>query len=212
MTISLPRIYPITDKAISGLSHTEQVKRLIDGGATLVQLRDKHAAPKDFLRDAKEALALARRNHVRIIINDRVDIAMAIEADGVHLGQSDIPIDVARGLLSPQVIIGFSTHNIAQVERAAKLPVDYVAFGPIFDTDTKRDREPVVGLKRLPEVRNVLGRLPLVAIGGITEENYNQAFKAAADSVAVISDLLRDPNKIAEKLKRMLAVPMDQQF
>ena len=209
MKFSLPRIYPITDTAVSGLSHTEQVKRLIDGGATFIQLRDKHAAPKDFHRDAEAALIVARRNDVRIIINDRVDIVLAVDADGVHLGQSDMPVEAARDLLGPQTIIGFSTHNRAQVEVAATLSADYVAFGPIFDTGTKRDHEPVVGLKRLREVKNLLGDIPLVAIGGITEDNSRSAFEAGADSVAVISDLLKDPSKIAEKLKRMLAAPAD---
>jgi len=209
MTISLPRIYPITDTAVSGLSHTEQVKRLIDGGATLIQLRDKHAAPKALVRDAEAAIIVAEQNHVSIIINDRVDVAMTVGADGVHLGQSDMPVEAARALLGPRRIIGFSTHNLAQALAAATLPADYVAFGPVFDTHTKRDHEPVVGLNRLREVKNLLGDIPLVAIGGITEENSLSALEAGADSVAVISDLLKDPSKIAEKLKRMLTVAAD---
>jgi thiamine-phosphate pyrophosphorylase len=209
MTISLPRIYPITDTIVSGLSHTEQVERLIDGGATFIQLRDKHAAPKDFLRDAEAALAVARRNNVRIIINDRVDIAMAIDADGVHLGQSDMPLDAARSLLRPQAIIGFSTHNIAQVELAATLSADYVAFGPIFVTHTKHDHEPAVGLNLLRSVKRILGSTPLVAIGGLSDENLHSVLDAGADSVAVISDLLKEPSKMAEKLGRMLATAPD---
>ena len=204
MPISLPRIYPITDRAVSALSHTEQVKRLIDGGATLVQLRDKDGAPKDFVRDAEAALVVARRNNVRIVINDRVDIAMALGADGVHLGQSDLPVEAARALLGPHAIIGFSTHSLAQVEFTTTLPVDYVAFGPIFDTPTKHDHEPVVGLDRLREVKSLLAGRPLVAIGGITAANFSRALNNGADSVAVISDLLKEPSKIAEKFKRML--------
>jgi len=202
----LPRIYPITDTTVSGLSHTEQVKRLIDGGATLIQLRDKHGAPKDFVRDAKAAVAVARQNNTRIIINDRVDVAMAIDADGVHLGQDDLPVEAARTLLGPRAIIGFSTHNLAQVKLAVTLPTDYIAFGPIFDTQTKNDHEPMVGLNGLRELKDILGRTPLVAIGGITEANFRTAFDAGADSVAVISDLLREPNEIPQKLKRMLAI------
>jgi thiamine-phosphate pyrophosphorylase len=209
MTISLPRIYPITDTTVSGLSHTEQVKCLIDGGATFIQLRDKHGGAKDFLHDAERAVAVARKNNVRIVINDRVDIAMALGADGVHLGQCDMPVDAARALLGPQAIIGFSTHNTSQVENAAALPADYLAFGPIFETHTKRDHERVVGLNRLREVKDLLGDTPLVAIGGITEQNLRSALDAGADSTAVISDLLKEPSKIAEKLKRMLAVAAD---
>ena len=209
MPISLPRIYPITDTNISGLSHTEQVARLIDGGASIIQLRHKHGAPKDFLHDAEQALAVARQNNVRIVINDRVDIAMAVGADGVHLGQSDMPLDAARALLGPQAIIGFSTHNIAQVEIAANVPADYFAFGPIFETNTKHDHEPVVGLNRLCEVKNLLGDTPLVAIGGLTEQNLRSALDAGADSAAIISDLLKEPSKIAEKVKRMLIAAAD---
>jgi thiamine-phosphate pyrophosphorylase len=191
------------------LSHTEQVKRLIDGGATLVQLRDKDGAPKDFIRDAEAALAFAKRNNVRIVINDRVDIALAINADGVHLGQSDMPVEAARALLGEQAVIGFSTHTLAQVEFAVTLPVDYVAFGPIFDTGTKRDHEPVVGLDRLREVKNLLGDIPLAVIGGVTAGNFRRAFDRGADSVALIADLLSEPTKIAEKLRRMLSTRID---
>jgi thiamine-phosphate pyrophosphorylase len=204
MPISLPRIYPITDTAVSGLSHAEQVKRLIDGGATLIQLRDKLAAPKDFLREAEAALAVARRNNVRIIVNDRVDIAMAVDADGVHLGQSDVPVGAARTLLGAEAIIGYSTHNLAQVELATALPLDYIAYGPVFDTLTKRDHEPLVGLSQLREVKEAVGETPLVAIGGITRTNFTAALDAGANSVAIISDLLKEPNKIGEKLQRML--------
>ena len=209
MTISLPRIYPITDTAVSGLSHTEQVKRLIDGGATLIQLRDKHAAPKALVRDAEATMIVAEQNDVRIIINDRVDVAMTVGADGVHLGQSDMPVDAARALLGPRRLIGFSTQKLAQAMVAATLPADYIAFGPLFDTHTKRDHEPVVGLNRLREVKNLLGDIPLIAIGGITEQNSLSVLEAGADSVAVISDLLKDPSKIAEKLKRMLTAGAD---
>jgi thiamine-phosphate pyrophosphorylase len=182
------------------------VKRLIDGGATLIQLREKHGAPRDFLRDAEAAVAVARQNNTRIIINDRVDVAMAVDADGVHLGQDDMPVEAARTLLGPRAIIGFSTHNLAQVKLGVTLPADYIAFGPIFDTQTKNDHEPVVGLNGLRELKDILGRTPVVAIGGITEANFRTAFDAGADSVAVISDLLREPKEIPQKLKRMLAI------
>jgi thiamine-phosphate pyrophosphorylase len=188
------------------LSHAEQVSRLIHGGATLIQLRDKNGAPKEFLRDAEAALAIARENNVRIIINDRVDIAMALKADGVHLGQTDMPVEAARRLLGSQAMIGYSTHNLSQVEDAMRLPVDYIAFGPIFETSTKTDHEPLVGLTRLREIKERLGQKPLVAIGGITGENFGDTLTAGADSAAIISDLLKEPAKIAEKLSRMMAI------
>ena len=202
---TLPKIYPITDTRVSGLSHAEQVARLIDGGATLIQLRDKESSPADFLREAEAALSVAQKHHVRLIINDRVDIALAVSADGVHVGQTDLPAEVARRLLGSQSIIGVSTHNVAQVKIASTLPVDYVAFGPIFETGTKQDHEPVAGLDGLRSARAILGHRPLVAIGGINQANAAGALEAGADSLALIAALLSDSGKISEKTQRMLA-------
>jgi thiamine-phosphate pyrophosphorylase len=200
----LPKVYPITDRRLSGLSHAEQVERLIDGGATLIQLRDKESSPKTFFEEAEAALQIAQRHNVKLIINDRVDIAMALEADGVHLGQSDLPVDAARGLLKPGLIIGISTHNLAQAEAALSQPVDYVAFGPIFRPISKSDHEPIVGLNQLTEVKRILIDMPLVAIGGITLEKVDDVLAAGTDSVALISALLSEPEKIGQKLRKML--------
>ena len=205
MPFRIPAIYPITDTRISGLPHADQVARLIDGGAMFIQLRDKHNSPQDFFRAAAAALDIARKNNARIIINDRLDVAMALNTDGVHLGQSDLPVEAARRLL-PDSIIGISTHNLSQVERAAKLPVDYIAFGPVFPTDTKADREPTVGLDLLRQAKQMTGSLPLVAIGGISFDNCSAVLQAGADSVAVISALLADSEKIAENTRRMLSL------
>jgi len=205
VTFKLPKLYPITDRRVSGLSHAEQVARLIDGGATVIQLRDKESSSADFLRAAEAALSVAQKNHVRLIINDRVDIALALSADGVHVGQSDLPSEIARRLLGPESILGVSTHNVEQVRIASRLPVDYVAFGPIFETGTKQDHEPVAGLDGLRSARAALGDLPLVAIGGLNKDNAAAAIEAGADSVALIAALLSDPAKISEKTQRMLA-------
>jgi thiamine-phosphate pyrophosphorylase len=188
MALNLPRLYPITDTLISGLSHAEQVGRLAEGGATLIQLRDKHAAPRDFYAAAREAVQVARRLGVRIIINDRVDIAAAIGADGVHLGQDDLPPEKARALLGADRIVGFSTHTLEQALAASSAPVDYVAIGPAFRTVTKEKPDPVVGLTAISEIRHRVSK-PLVAIGGITLELARSVIEAGADSVAVISDL-----------------------
>src|SRR5687768_5154472 len=134
----LPKIYPITDTRISGgLTHAEQVTRLRAGGARLIQLREKHLSPREFYHEAEAALAVARERNTRLIINDRADIALALGADGVHLGQDDLSPSAARRLLGPRFIIGYSTHSVAQAVEAARLPVDYVAVGPIFETGTK---------------------------------------------------------------------------
>jgi thiamine-phosphate pyrophosphorylase len=199
----LPKLYPITDTCLSGLSHAEQVMRLISGGATLIQLRDKVAAPREFYEQAAAALRVARDHNAKLIINDRVDIALALNADGVHLGQSDIPVDAARRLLGPGAVIGFSTHSISQAKLAARMPVDYIAFGPIFGTSTKENPDPVVGLQSLPTVRATIGALPLVAIGGITPANGIDVLNAGADALAMISELIGDPAAIREKMRKM---------
>ncbi len=206
MSLDLPKVYPITDTQLSGLSHAEQVARLIEGGATLIQLRDKHAAPREFYREAAAALRVARDHHARLIINDRVDIALALKADGVHLGQTDISVEAARRLLGTEAIIGFSTHNIEQAKLATALPVDYLAFGPVFQTSTKKNPDPVAGLIKLREVRTIKGSLPLAAIGGITLANALEVLKAGADALALISELVADPTKIAENISKILAL------
>jgi thiamine-phosphate pyrophosphorylase len=199
------RIYPLTDVRVSGLSHAEQVIRLSDGGASVIQLREKHMPPREFYKQAQEALAVARKRGIRIVINDRVDMALALGADGVHLGQRDLPPEAARGLLGDKAIIGFSTHNVEQALRAARLPIDYLAIGPIFATSSKNNVDPVVGLEGLRKVRKASGSLQLVAIGGITHENAASAMEAGADAVALISALLIAPQEIIVRTKRLFA-------
>lgn len=201
MDLHLPKIYPITDAEISGLSHTEQVRRLIAGGATLIQLREKQKAAGDWFPDALAAAELCRENGVICIVNDRVDIALAIDADGVHLGQDDLPVTDARRLLGLGKIIGLSTHSIEQLEDALREPIDYVAIGPIFPTSTKSDPDPVVGLKMLSEAAQTSGNVPLVAIGGIKPESLSSVISAGAASAAIIGALLSDPAKIAERFR-----------
>lgn len=199
------KIYPITDVSLSGLSHAEQVERFIAGGAQIIQLREKRGAAKDFFADARRALEIARKNEVKIIINDRVDIALALRADGIHLGQDDLPPVEARKILGANAIIGFSTHNLNQaVEAVENFPVDYIAVGPIFPTRTKINPDAVVRLETIKAIRARIGNFPLVAIGGINFQNFRSVLDAGADSVAVISDLLSKPNEIPESFKRFL--------
>lgn len=186
----LPRVYPITDVEISGISHAEQIVLLGDGGATFVQLREKKLPALDFYQQAKTALTVAAERGLRVIINDRVDVALAAGAAGVHLGQDDLPPEAARKLLGDAAIIGYSTHSVAQAIAAASLPVDYIGIGPIFETGTKANPDPVVGLEGLRAVRTSVGYMPVVAIGGITATNAAAVIDAGADSVAVISALL----------------------
>ncbi|HZH33257.1 MAG TPA: thiamine phosphate synthase [Pyrinomonadaceae bacterium] len=199
----LPKVYPITDARLSGLSHAAQTEKLIEGGAQLIQLREKYAAPAEFYAEAERALKIARQSEVKILINDRVDLALVLGADGVHLGQNDLPPAEARKILGDRAIIGFSTHSVEQASAALKEPIDYIAIGAIFPTSTKEKPEAILGLENLRRVRDAIGDFPLVAIGGITGGNARSCFEAGADSVAVISELLRDAKTISEKMRAM---------
>ena len=203
MKFTLPKIYPITDTRISGLSHVEQVRRLIAGGARLIQLREKHAGAGEFYDAAVESIALARQHGVKIIINDRLDVALAAGADGVHLGQDDLPPDEARRLVGENFLIGFSTHSVEQAVSALRLPLDYIAIGPIFGTTTKDDPDPEIGLDGLKAVREAVRDFPLVAIGGITRLNCRSVLDAGGHSVAVISDLLTVPDNIEYAMREI---------
>ena len=204
-TFRLPRVYPITDTQISGLSHAEQVAAFADGGATLVQLRDKHASGSQFYEHAKAALAVATERGLRLVINDRVDIALALGGIDVHLGQDDLPPEAARRLLGDDAMIGFSTHNLDQAIEAAAWPIDYVAIGPVYATSTKENPDPVVGLEGVRTVREAIGDKPLVAIGGITPANAAEVIGAGADSVAMISGLVAGPRDLSSNLRSLLA-------
>jgi len=203
--MNLPKIYPITDTRLAKISHAAQVQKFIEGGATIIQLRDKNSSPKGFYEAAKEVLEIARERNVKIIINDRVDIALALKADGVHLGQDDLPPEHARKILGEKAIIGFSTHNLKQAAEAARLPIDYLAIGPVFTTLTKENPENTVGIETVKRVRDAIGDFPLVAIGGITSENFREVLAAGADSLAIIGDLISDPHEITRKMRIFLS-------
>ncbi len=184
----LPRLYAITDRDLSNCTHAEIVAQLLAGGARLIQLRDKEANAKELLDAARACLQLTRAAGAVLIINDRVDVALAANADGVHLGQNDLAIEEARELLGPDKIIGVSTHSLEQFHLAFETSADYLAVGPVFTTTTKENPDPVVGLELVREARALTDR-PLVAIGGITLERAPAVVAAGADCVAVIAAL-----------------------
>ena len=200
MTFKLPTIYPITDRQISGLTHLEQARRLGDGGARLIQLREKVVSSREFFDAAVQTIEYAIGHRISIIINDRVDIALATNAAGIHLGQDDMPPEKARALLGDQAIIGYSTHTLEQARHAATLPINYIAFGPVFATKTKVDPDAVVGLDGVRRVREAIGDIPLVAIGGIDIDNAEGVLSAGADSVAMISAIIADAKNITATL------------
>jgi thiamine-phosphate pyrophosphorylase len=198
--LRLPRVYPLTDIQLSGLSHADQVRLLSIGGATLVQLREKQLPALQFYEQARAAVAAG----VQLIINDRVDIALAVGAHGVHLGQDDMPPDAARKLLGDKAVIGYSTHSVEQAKEAVTLPIDYIAIGPIFTTSTKTNPSTTLGLEGLRAVREAVGNVPLVAIGGISHSNAREVIEAGADCVAVIGALLSSPDQISEATRSLI--------
>ena len=200
----LQKIYPLTDRSLTGLSHTEQLEALVKGGSRFLQLREKELASGPFLEDAVRAVRSAHAGDVIVLINDRADIALMAGADGVHLGQDDLPPAAARKILGTSAIIGLSTHNLEQVERALNEPIDYIAFGPVFSTATKKDTEPVTGLETLREARRLISGVPLIAIGGINVGNLGSVLGCGADSGAMISEVLLPAEEITANIERLL--------
>ena len=199
-----PPLYAILDPEQTKGRATETVLReLLGGGIKLLQLRAKAMIPVDFLRLACATRALTRSYTCRLIVNDRVDIALACEADGVHLGQEDLPLHAARKLMGDKMI-GVSTHAMEQAKEAEDVGADYIGFGPMFGTTTKATGYGARGLEMLRRVRKAV-TIPIVAIGGITEGNVTEVWQAGADSAAIISDLL-GADDIADKVKRILAL------
>ena len=180
------------------------LRQLLDGGVRIVQLRAKEMAAKDCLDLAREARDLCHAAGGLFIVNDRVDIALAARAGGVHLGQEDLPLYIARKLVGKERIIGISTHDLAQAREAEQGGADYIGFGPIFGTATKDTGYSARGLAMLAEVRKEI-RIPIVAIGGINENNVAQVWQAGADSAAIISDLM-GAEDVAGKVRRILAL------
>ena len=184
------------------LSFISLAEQLCHGGAKLIQLRVKDGATRDFLAVAREVKSLCRRYGCLLIINDRVDIALAVEADGVHVGQEDLPLTATRKVLGPQKIIGVSTHDPQQAQIAERDGADYIGFGPLFGTNTKATGYTARGLDQLREIRSLV-RLPIVAIGGITSERASSALAAGADAVAMISELVL-ASHIANKVHQIV--------
>ncbi|MGH7766509.1 MAG: thiamine phosphate synthase [Candidatus Binatia bacterium] len=173
-------------------------------GVKLVQLRAKEQSSGEFFALAKEARRVTRPAGATFIVNDRADIALACNADGVHLGQDDLPLAAARKILGREKIIGISTHDLTQAREAETNGADYIGFGPIFGSATKNTGFTARGLDMLREIRAAV-KIPIVAIGGITESNVAEVWNAGADSAAVISHLM-EAEDVATKVKRILAV------
>jgi len=198
-------LYLVTDRRMTtNLSLPALIKKAVAGGVTVIQLREKECPTKEFFELALEVKKVIPPE-IPLIINDRLDIALAAGADGVHLGQADLPVEVARKLLGPKAIIGLSVENFEQLQEAKNFPVDYLAISPVFPTPTKTDTGPAWGLEGLAQARRLTGR-PLVAIGGINETNAFQVIQAGADGIAVVSAICAspDPEQASKKLRQII--------
>lgn len=186
-------LYLVTDRALCGHRSVEEVVSLaLQGGATCIQLREKDASTCDFVEAAQRIKALMAPFRASLIINDRIDVALAVGADGVHLGQRDMPCEIARRLLGPRALIGLSVETWKDVEQAATLDVDYLGVSPVFATPTKTDTKEPWGLDGLRRIRAATDR-PLVAIGGLNAANAADVIRAGADSIAVVSAICAAP-------------------
>jgi len=199
----LPPLYAILDpEQTRGRSCETVLRELLAAGVAILQLRVKTMAPSEFLELAQRARAETRSRGCKLIVNDRIDIALACDADGVHLGQDDLPLVVGRKLMGDK-IIGISTHAIDQAKEAEQNGADYIGFGPMFGTTTKTTGYTARGVEMLQQIRAAV-KIPIVAIGGINEQNVRQVWQAGADSAAIISDIL-GADDVAAKTKRILA-------
>ena len=200
-------LYVVTDEMLShGKSHVEIASEAVAGGASIIQLRDKTASSLKLFSDAKKVAEICRGKAI-FIVNDRIDIALASGADGVHLGQDDIPADAARKICGENFLIGVSVGSLAEAEKAAADGADYVAVSPVYSTASKADAGAGHGLSLVSEIRKAFPAMPLVGIGGLNRDNAAEAVAAGLDSVAVISAVVSaaDIKSAAEELSKIIS-------
>ena len=209
MPVLFPPLYAILDPSLTTLPLGVLAELLAQSGVTLMQLRDKKSSARRAFAEVQSLVAMLSPRDVRLIVNDRPDVAALAKAGGVHVGQDDLPVEEARKLCPGPMWVGVSTHNLEQLRAGDLTSADYIAVGPIFPTGTKENPDPVVGVEFVQRARQ-LTRKPLVAIGGITVERAADVYRAGADSLAVVSDLLAVPDpasrareylKIAENVR-----------
>jgi len=203
----LPRFYPILDTEVAlrrGVDPVIAAQQILDAGAKILQFRHKGFLSREAFTWLEQIADLARVARVTLVVNDRADLAKLFGA-ALHLGQDDLLPSVARRVVGPDTMVGYSTHNEAQLSAACAEPADYLALGPVFGTATKENPDPTVGLDELRRLRAISNR-PLVAIGGITRANAQQVLDAGADSVAVIGDLFPEVGNIQTRTKEYLTL------
>lgn len=200
------RLYLVTDRGLAGGRPIEAVvEAAVRGGVTAVQLREKDACTRDFVQLGRALKQLLAPTQVPLIVNDRVDVALAIGADGIHIGQRDMDYETARRLLGPDAIVGLSVETVEQAGAAESLDADYLGVGPIFPTATKTDAAPALGLEGLAQVR-ALSHHAIVAIGGIGLGNVQRTIQSGADGVAIVSAICAagDPERAARELRQSI--------
>ena len=193
MNLVFPRLYAIIDPSLLTISELDLAEALAGSGVELIQYRNKTASSRQFFEISRQLSSVLGPRGVRLIVNDRADIALLADAGGVHVGQDDLSVEDARAICGPDRWVGVSTHTLEQLAAADRTSADYIALGPIFPTATKKNPDPVVGTELLRKARRMTKK-PLVAIGGITLERAAEVYRAGADSLAVIRDLTCVPN------------------
>ncbi len=200
------KLYLVTDRPLSlGRDIEWIVEEAVKGGVTMVQLREKDCSTRDFINLATGLKNKLKSYNVPLIINDRIDVALASDADGVHIGQSDMPYHIARSILGKDKIIGLSVETMEQVEEANLLDVDYIGISPVFSTPTKTDTFQPFGLEGVEKVMEI-SKHPAVAIGGINVSNAIDIFKAGANGIAVVSAICsaKNPREATEELVKLI--------
>lgn len=199
-------LYLVTDRSLSkGRSTREIVAAAVAGGVTCVQLREKHCGTREFIDEALALRSLLREHDIPLIVNDRLDVALAVEADGVHLGQSDMPIEMARKIAGSSMVIGISAESTDDALRAEQQGADYIGISPVFATPTKTDTTAPLGLGGVNKIRGLVD-IPLVGIGGINRDNAASVIRAGADGIAVVSAIVAadDPTDATRMLKGLV--------
>ena len=199
-------LYLVTDRSLSrGRSTRDIVEAAIRGGVTCVQLREKTATTREFIHEARKIKDLLATYHIPLIINDRLDVALAVGADGIHLGQKDMPLRMARTISGGRILIGISVESVEDAVAADEDGADYLGVSPIYATPTKTDTAPALGLEGLAEIRRIV-KCPLVAIGGLNRDNAASVIRSGADGVAVVSALVaaENPERAARQLMHII--------
>lgn len=199
-------LYFITDSKLTKKNVVEDVKAAIKGGVKVVQYREKDASTRQMIEEAKKIRQICKKSNALFLVNDRIDVALAVDADGVHLGNGDMPYWHARKLLGNNKVIGLSAHSARDALQNQKLGADYTSIGPIYRTTTKKSPKPHIGLGSIKQLKSRL-KMPFVAIGGISEANIKEVLKAGAKNIAMISGIAAKEN--VEKATRKIVMEIN---